>query len=120
MILMFLFLTASNAGCTILDVSTNHWSVSIGSITTLDRSPKGCMIALLSTKGCIDEFPSVSITSVITAKPSAVTSEIIFSRALKRSIPRYSSGTRFIEAIRLSSQVIFSSLINSAFADASL
>jgi hypothetical protein len=36
--------TASSAGPTILAVSTNHWSVSIGSITTLERSPKGCMI----------------------------------------------------------------------------
>jgi hypothetical protein len=42
--------TASSAGPTIFSVSTNHWSVSIGSITTLERSPKGCMI-LSSTSG---------------------------------------------------------------------
>ena len=41
--------TASSAGSTIFAVSTNHWSVSIGSITTFDRSPKGCMIGLDST-----------------------------------------------------------------------
>jgi hypothetical protein len=43
--------TASSAGSTILAVSTNHWSVSIGSITTFDRSPKGCMIGFASTSG---------------------------------------------------------------------
>ncbi len=41
--------TASSAGSTIFAVSTNHWSVSIGSITTFERSPKGCMIGLDST-----------------------------------------------------------------------
>ena len=31
-----------SAGPTILSVSTNHWSVSIGSMTTFERSPMGC------------------------------------------------------------------------------
>jgi hypothetical protein len=41
----------SNRGLASVSASTNHWSVSIGSITTPERSPKGCMIFLFSTKG---------------------------------------------------------------------
>ena len=37
--------TASIAGLARVAASTYHWSVSIGSITTFERSPNGCMIA---------------------------------------------------------------------------
>ena len=49
----------------------------IGSTTTPDRSPKGCMIFLFSTKGM--SLPSSSL--VVTARPSALIASMIFLRA---------------------------------------
>ncbi len=41
--------TEAIAGSASVLASANHWSVSIGSMTTPERSPKGCMIFLVST-----------------------------------------------------------------------
>ena len=89
-------------------------------MTTLDLSPKGCIIGLLSTNALVDKLPSLSVASTITANPSAVISATTFFRASNRSSPRYSSGTKFIEAIRSSSQLISSFKIACAFATSSL
>ena len=103
--------TASSAGPAIFSASTYHWSVSIGSITTFERSPNGCMIFLFSTNGTVSvtstfspsSFFSVRVTSCITARPSAVMSATTRVRASNRSTPRYSSGTMFIATIIASS-----------------
>ena len=103
--------TASSAGLTISALSTNHWSVSIGSITTLERSPKGCMIALASTSGTISSPSSPSgrlpprrssAAVVMTARPASVMSATTALRASNRSMPRYFSGTRFSVSISIS------------------
>ena len=66
--------TASKAGPTILAVSKPKWSVSMGSITTFDRSPKGCMMGLFSTCGIRSGSPSSSALGlrIMTALRSAV------------------------------------------------
>ena len=79
-------LTASMAGWTILGVSTNHWSVSIGSITTPERSPKGCMIGFASTSGRSSRCSapvslSMDLCRYVTASRSAVMSATTRSRA---------------------------------------
>ncbi len=51
------FATASRAGLANVSASTNHWSVSIGSMTTFERSPKGCMMGFASTRGIIPPPP---------------------------------------------------------------
>ena len=76
--------TEAMAGSASVLASANHWSVSIGSMTTCDRSPKGCMIFLASTNGIAS--PSSSV--VITARPSALMSATILLRASRRSSPR--------------------------------
>ena len=108
--------TASSAGPTIFAVSTNHWSVSIGSMTTWLRSPKGCMIGFGSTSGTsiasgatppssklssgrpshppawaeeAEALPSRgSLAGTMTARPSAVMSSTTRARASDRSRPR--------------------------------
>ena len=86
-------------GPTILAVSTNHWSVSIGSITTFERSPKGLHDRLGSTTAPVPGARPVSLStdffSVVTASPSAVIASTTRLRASYRSSPRSSSGTRF-------------------------
>ncbi len=70
--------TEAIAGSASVFASANHWSVSIGSMTTPERSPKGCMIFLFSTKGHIVAFgvlggdgkPSALIASTIRLRAS--------------------------------------------------
>ena len=57
---------ASIAGLASVAASTYHWSVSIGSITTFERSPNGCMICLSSTL-IIRPSESMSATTALRA-----------------------------------------------------
>ena len=58
--------TASIAGLASVSASTYHWSVSIGSITSPERSPNGCMIILSSTL-IIRPSASMSATTALRA-----------------------------------------------------
>ena len=51
--------TAARAGSASVSASTHHWSVSIGSMTTLERSPNGWVIGLASTRGTGEPVRSV-------------------------------------------------------------
>ncbi len=58
---------ASITGLASVAASTYHWSVSIGSITTFERSPNGCMIFLSSTL-IIRPSESMSATTRLRAR----------------------------------------------------
>jgi hypothetical protein len=58
-------------------MATNHWSVSIGSITTPVRSPRGTISLCGLTRS---------------SRPCASRSATMALRASKRSMPRYFSG----------------------------
>ena len=66
------FSTARIAACASGSVFTNHWSVSQGSMTACERSPRGTVMRCVSVR---------------TSRPRAARSSTIFARAAKRSSP---------------------------------